>query len=189
MKIGHVGRAAAAQAGDRVHEAFFHHHGPAHGLEDLQGQVGVLLGGAAAQGQGRHAGAHQGGGIGHGPDHPGLGQGRLQRLQGHPGGDGDDEVSRPGVFLDGFQDRGHDLGLDRQDHHLGLHHLGVVRGGLHPQLSHGRPGAAGPGHSRPGFPGPRAAGQQPPDNGAAHVAGADEPQLHTLQMPFARFCH
>ena len=34
---GDVGRAAAAQAGDRVQEPFFHHHGPAHGAQRSPG--------------------------------------------------------------------------------------------------------------------------------------------------------
>jgi hypothetical protein len=39
------------------------------------------------------------------------------------------------------------------------------------------------------FCGHSAAGQQPADNGPAHIAGADEPQRYCGQFSWARFRH
>ena len=95
----------------------------------------------------------------------------------------------PGEFFDAGQDGGQHLGFDGQHHHRRVHHLGAVQGGRNPQLIHlGLPGRVRVVVDQV-FPGHKTPRQQPPDDGAAHVADADETQLYFRQPPFPRFCH
>ena len=94
-----------------------------------------------------------------------------------------------GGFPDPCQHLAHYLGLDRQEHHLGLHHRGRGRCGLHPQLVHLRL----PGPVRvvidQVLPGYQAIHQESLDNGAAHGPGADKPKFHSLKSSASRLCH
>ena len=79
-----VGRAAARESGDRVHQRLVEDDRGPDRVEDLPGRLEVLGRRVAARGDGRGACADERGRVRHGADHASLRQPRFDDTDGHP---------------------------------------------------------------------------------------------------------
>jgi len=185
-EVEHVGRTGAGQAREGVEELFLQHVGPAE-LGEKRTHEGLAAGiqGRVVQAQGELAGADQGRGVGHDPDHRAGAPGHGAQLgHGHAGHDGEHHGLGPQLAGQGGHSRFQILGLDAQEQVVALGgQFRRRRGGLG-QVFPGQVGDLGRVHVVGQDRDVRGAGQSA-DDGAAHVAGAAKPDDggHGLNPP------
>src|SRR6266545_562433 len=172
-----IGRARARQPGHGVHGALVNHDHLADGAEELLRSFEVARLEALGPRDGRDALQHQGGRIGHDADEPRwLAEVLAELPRGDARRDGDQELAPVDSCGDFREDGGHDLGLDRQDDHVGVpdeRHVvlddvdAVLRGEIREAIRPSVRGRDGHGRDEPGL-------DEPLDERLPHVAGAEE---------------